>query len=207
MARSRGRRFVRGRRSSRSSHWHPFLWQAFNQVIRVAAGESYWASFWARYPSGEVDPLSEQITPSDETLVRYIGQLVVAWDAISTSFESPVSIVAGLIAFDGGTYPEFYENSLFQEGTSLVAPPSPVLEADDDWIIRIPMQFPADGSYQGPGDRIFIESRAMRKLPPGTGILAVIHPYTVLEPTVELPTLNWSWDGRLLVKSGYTSGG
>jgi len=199
------RRFSGRRRSGlrRSLRWTGALYQADNITLDAEIGQAQWASAWVRWPSGKVDPRDDQLTPSDETLVRSIQQITVAWLGI-LSFTPPVSICCGLIAFDGGQYPEFYEASIFQEGASFVAPPNPSFAPQEDWIIRAPFQFVSDGSFATMNSERFIESRAMRKLPPNTGVLAVlaVDNLTASPATV---TLTWSWDVRVCMKSGYTA--
>jgi len=202
----RSRRSVSRRGPKRPSTWRTFLVQTNALELQYREGESEWFSFWALWPAGEKDPVDDEVRPVDETLIRYVGNAQVQWAAVVPAPTEPVSLVLGLIAFDGGTYPEFYEAATFLEGTSLVAPPNPILEADDDWIIRMPYQFTNDGQIQNTGDTTFLQSRAMRKLPPGTGILCVGAALSTVGPAPgSTMTLYSSWDGRLLCKAGQSA--
>jgi len=200
---------ARNNASRRKLRWHPSQFAGDSVVFQAQPGASEWVSFWAKYPASEFDPdaLAQDepsVEPSDETLVRTLNQATVGWEGAVPGFESPTTVAFGLIAFDGGQYPKNYDLGIFQEGVSLFAPPSPILEADDDWIIRLPFTFVADGQIQNLGDQLYIQSRAMRKLPPGRGVLAVIHPYTILAAASSPVTLTWMWDMRLLCKTGWT---
>lgn len=208
MARGRfGRSKGRSRSSTRKIGWYPFQFAGNSQPVTIEEGtNSTWVSLWARWPSGENDSSASEPGPMpvDETLVRYIGNISCAWVGAAATFEAPIDVCFGLIAFDGGNYPDYYDLTAHVEGSSTVAPPNPLLEADDDWIIRVPFLFTTDSTYGSVTADTFLNSKAMRKLPPGRGILAVIAFGTVLNPTVATPTISWYWDGRLACKSGYT---
>lgn len=202
------RRVFRGRSrqsSSRKTRWTGFLWQGDSIALEARQGTSSWVSFWAKWPG---DGLNDDgfPEPSDETLVRYVGNVVcgLGLSALVPGLIPPVDACFGLIAFDGGQYPEYYDNNAYQELSSGVAPPHPIVNADDDWIIRLPMQFVVNGSYQGPADATFLNSQAKRKLPPGTGILAVFGVQNVTTPNEQVYNYSFSWDGRLAVRTGYT---
>lgn len=209
MRRFRGRSAHRGRRSSRKTRWVESVWQGLNIAFLAgspAMGSPYtWVSFWAKWPAGKADPLSDRLEPSDETLVRSLLRSSLTWDpGVADVYQACL----GLIAFDGGEFPDFYENGIFTSNTSFVAPPHPLVEGFDDWIIRQPYfntNF-TGFSFTNPSleDSKWTESRAMRKLPPDTGILAVLGVTNVLSlaPVIQL---NWAMDCRLAVRSGYTA--
>lgn len=205
------RRSFRGRSrrsSSRRTLWVHSLFQG-NGILSDADGQGNynWFSFWSRFPSGYVDNAVGASVPngSDETLVRTIVACTLAWTGAAASFEPPIDLVFGLIAFDGGNKPDFYDLATFGSGGSFVAPPHPVVNASDDWIIRIPANFVADASYASAVADPFVMSRAMRKLPTGMGILGVVAPYSVLDSPSQ-PTISWSIDIRHALRSGYTLG-
>lgn len=196
------RRSSRRRTSSgRKTYWafaQPQLLETtFNSPRQCYTG-------WASYPSGHVDPVTSRLIPSDETAVRVImnSQLLYNTDALEF-VTSPVLATIGLIAYDGGTNPSYYDGTLFSP-TSAGAPPFPNLNAGDDWIIRQPMIFQAGNSYQGPVATQFIESKAMRKLPPGRGILWCLE---VTDPNSLLGSMTFSGgsDIRIAMRSGFTA--
>lgn len=207
------RRFKRHSRSrsrgSRKTRWVGGVFQGSNIPFAAgspAIGSPYtWVSFWAKWPAGEVDPQSQRVEPSDETLVR---TLVRSQIGVLVTDGNILDIVVGLIAFDGGDFPNFYEAAPFTSNSALVAPPNPIIDADDDWIIRQPYHsVSATGlPFQPPSleERVWTESRAMRKLPPNTGVLAVVAVTNVLA-LVPIVSLNWNIDMRLAVRSGYTA--
>lgn len=202
-----GRR--RSRRSSsskvRKTHWEGGLFQGNLQFQTDLAGAYTWVSFWARWPSDFIEPSDATFPmPSDETLVRSIVQI-----AMGTTADSIVNFVYGLIAFDGGRTPDFYETATFVQGSALVSPPNPAVDYSEDWIIRQPIGLigllgEATAEYSFPMQApTFVESRAMRKLPPGTGILGVLGGINVLSSEPVVP-LRWTVDQRMAIRSGYT---
>jgi len=200
---SRSTRGRSSRRPRRNVKWLGAQWAFANLTMNARPGESQWTSFWVRWPSSAVDQasVSQGSMPLDETLVRTILNCQLVWQAVAPGVTNPVFATLGLIAFDGGQFPEFYDLTIFQEGASFVAPPNPNLENDDDWIIRLPFVFCTDGAIQQPGSNLFIESRAQRKLPPGTGLLAVLAAYSVIDEA-NTPTFYFGADFRCLLKSG-----
>lgn len=196
-------------RSSRKTRWNQGVWQGLNIVFAAgsqAIGSPYsWVSFWAKWPAGHDDPVSNHLEPSDETLVRSLMRTSLTWQAGTPDI---YEACFGLIAFDGGDFPDFYEQGSYVSNVSLVAPPNPIVDADDDWIIRQPyFNTSFTGfSFTNPSleDATWTESRAMRKLPPDTGILAVLAVTNVLS-LAPVISLNWAADFRLAIRSGYTA--
>lgn len=205
-----GSRRRRTGRSSRKTRWLGSLWQGLNVLMAAGSpsiGSPYqWVSFWLKWPAGSEDPLADhRVEPSDETLVRTLLRTSLTWQANTPDV---YQACFGAIAFDGGDFPDFYEQGSFVSNVSLVAPPNPIIDSDDDWIIRQPY---ANTNFTGFSftnppleNQLWTESRAMRKLPPNTGVLAVLAVSNALSlaPTV---ALNWSLDARLAVRSGYTA--
>lgn len=194
-------------RSARKTRWIGSTAQGNGSIVTDAGGGYGWACQWVKWPAGRIDTLAVDLNlvePSDETLVRTIvfGQLMM--DPGAAGGPSPINVCAGLIAFDGGEFPEFYENAFFVEGSSFVAPPHPIVRADDDWIWRFsgPSLFGDIGWSTGGGD-LANESKAKRKLPPGTGILFVVGALNYLGDD-SLHGISWTFDFRMAVRSGYT---
>lgn len=192
-----------GRSSGRKTYWAGSQW-AGNEVDFPDDASS--ACFWARWPSNFNDPhtAANSITPSDETLVRTILNMqMLTNDDIITFATSPKIITFGLIAFDGGQSPDFYDAVSFGAGAD-VGPPLPASQPGEDWIIRLPMVFQQANSYQGPVATQFIESKAMRKLPPGKGLLGVLE-YTDIFGTLSSTNWSFAFDIRMAFRSGYTT--
>lgn len=193
-------------RGSRRTFWTHSLVQVEGLIYETdGANADYdWLSVWLRFPSGYEDLGASSPMGSDETLVRTISALTVAWTGAAATFETPMNACFGIIAFDGGKKPEFYDLATFDNQASFVAPPHPIVNASDDWILRIPFQFLSDSTYGSVQAETFIQSRAMRKLPPGTGILGVFGALNLLGAATT-PTWNFSWDVRMALRSGYTA--
>jgi len=83
--------------------------------------------------------------------------------------------------------------------------PNPARDFGADWIIRIPMTFTVDNFSIGNIADIFIASRAMRKLPPRTGLLGCFGYEAILAGPDAVLTWTWQYDIRHLFKSGYYS--
>jgi len=143
--------------------------------------------------------------PSDETLVRTVQNVVCG---VNISSFLPGAIPAlhavwGLIAYEGGHDPSSYDGTVWNI-SDIGAPPHPVLDSYMDWIHRVPMLFVADGTFQGPGDITWIQSRAMRKLPPDFGILGVFGATTIGLDESAPRTFDVGVDCRMAFRSGYT---
>jgi len=218
MARRFRRRKSRGTgRKARRIRWVDASWQ-FRVNLEADLGTGVeWASFWAKWPasmaalSRSIPPGEEEIAtnePVDETLVRTISYLqsLVTNPGTGGVPNEPVNFCFGLIPFDGGEYPSFFDFAVFQEGVSLVAPPHPIFQADDDWIIRNPIVLASELQVldTGDGSELNIQSRAMRKLPAGKGILAVIGVVSLLTAASQVVTFDGGGDIRMAVKSGFS---
>jgi len=205
VARFRRRAGRRSGKSSRKTHW---TWTGIRASASLDVGEGgdpEYFSAWVRYPSGFIDPRIGHVMPSDETLVRMIVNANVLFEGsdLTTAPTSPVHACIGFIAHDGGHDPATYDAAVWA-ASSLGAPPHPLLDADFDWTLRLPFIFTATKSFQGPGDRIFIESRAMRKLPPQTGILMVFGPLSIGGVANNPKGFDLGIDCRQALRSGYT---
>lgn len=204
------RRFRRSARRGSSGKKRKLYWGASqfvgqNQALTVLDV----ASFWIKWPSGLFDPQrtspegNSTLTASDETWSRLV---------ISSSVQVPVQGVLpeslpsvptiGLIAWDAASQAD--AESLELAITSIADPgsaPSPTLRGDLDWIIRIPFPVLSDNSVAFAADATFLNSRAMRKLPPSTGVLACVSYVQPLD--VEATTVfSWTIDCRYLLKAG-----
>lgn len=189
--RSRGR----SNRKSRKSYWSGFR---FTGVGVELAGVDV-ATAWAHWPSGLRDPDSGEITAQDETIVRcLVGATVdVAFDVTGPN---PFVAVLGLIAWDS-----ISPNDLHKVVT-VGAAPNPAWGAQYDWIVRIPFTFTGTGTVEVTAADTWINSRAMRKLPPNTGLLACLGLQDpILGIDSDTYTMGWSADFRMLFKQGYYS--
>jgi len=203
VARFRRSRRTSGRGARRKVKWINGQFAIDSVTFDANPDQDQWTSWWLRYPSTQSDPfvVNPGVTPEDETLVRLLVNAQIIWEALVPAPNVPLCMCLGAIAFDGGEFPDFYDLAIFQRGVSLVAPPNPITEADDDWIIRLPFCFGSDGQIQTPGSEIFLESKAMRKLPPGTGIL-VVAAFRTLFDVALTPTVTLMSDWRAVIKSG-----
>lgn len=204
------RRFKRSRRTSGSKRRKTY-WNTANfvgQNIDLALGDV--ASSWAKWPSGLFDPRftgptgAPQLAPSEETWTRAVVQSTTQVPVQGTLPQTlPMQVVVGLIAWDSPNQADALslENAVTNIGSAGSAP-SPTLRGDFDWIIRIPFCYIADNLFSFAADATFLNSRAMRKLPPTTGVLWCVSALQPLD-TGATTTINWSLDVRFLLKAGY----
>lgn len=214
--RSRSMRHRRQGRSSRRNRWLGFNWQTNLTLETTPAIGVEWVSFWAKWPASlanvnavNVDPNEEFIQtnePVDETLVRTIWDwnFLVQNPGTGGAVDAVVNLCIGLIPFDGGEFPSFYEFGNFSSA-SAVAPPNPIFQIDDPWILRTPFQSVIETeiftTFPTP---LFLESKAKRKLPAGMGILCVISAVNFTVDTSHIVSVNAGGDIRMLVKSGFS---
>lgn len=159
----------------------------------LTAATTSTGNFWAKWPSGLVDTALAvpAVEPPDETVIAtkcslnmrvqtsplafgYVGFGLLAWDSVN-----PVDF-----QLTGGVYPsvggEFY-----------------------DWMWRdvIPITPGAANITYSIVVDSFTHSRAMRKMPQGTGVLAVVTYFIDAglgaSPAV---TVDWGWDIRMACK-------
>jgi hypothetical protein len=146
--------------------------------------------------------------PVDETIVRMITEfnLLTSSAGVNGSLPQPLNFCWGAIDFDGGEFPDFYDFAVFNSQTSFVAPPSPLTQMDDPWLIRMPFTLVTEtvinSNSSGPG--IFVESKAKRKLPAGTGILCVMAGINFLTDQSRLLNITGGGDTRMAVRSGFS---
>lgn len=217
--RHRSRRFRRsGRQKSRRIRWTGPTTFEIDQTLQASAlhGPEY-MSFWAKRPAStqsgaggslQVGLVANSNEPVDETLVRTLLSVQGALVVPGTTGVAPLCSVAyGIIPFDGGDQPEFYDFAIFQNNISLVSCPSPFVDSDDDWTFRnvygnSGREVVIFDNTLGPAQ--FTESKAMRKLPAGTGLLFVIGVLALNELDTLTATVTVSGDIRMAFKSGFS---
>lgn len=151
-------------------------------------------AFWARVPAGAIDNTGAAIpllVPDDWTLVR--TRLLYAWASNNGAAQvtHPWSAGIGLIDWDGLT-----DNPL-DLGNSI---PHVVEDTDEDWVFRNIGPAVQDNIVlggNGGGDLDAYQSRAMRKLSAGKGLLCV---FSVSQAVPENLIFNISVDVRMLFK-------
>lgn len=214
----RFRRRSSHRGSRRKNRWLGFSWDVdITLEADLGAGVS-WVSFWAKWPAsqsssagGRAIAVNEEVVPSnepvDETLMRILAtnNLRVTNPGSAGLATNPINYSIGLIPFDGGEYPSFYDFATFQSGASFTAPPHPILQMDDPWVWRYSFMSSAEVTFFSPnGSDLAIQSRARRKLPAGVGLLAVIGAISFLSAGTTPTNIFGGGEFRMLVKSGFS---
>lgn len=217
----RGRRFrrhSRGHRSSRRIRWSNLTYE-LDTVLEssIDHGPEY-VSFWIKFPAStavgggsaiQTTPELQNIgnEPVDETLVRSIISMQAAMVLTGTSGVAPLCQLGfGVIPYIGGDQPNFYDFAVFQSNISAVSPPSVFADGDDPWIFRDVWSNNGaevsrfDTTVQ---DATFCTSRAMRKLPAGMGLLAIVGVVSLLTVDSTPATVTMGGDIRYALKSGY----
>lgn len=211
----RGRSAGRGR-SARKTRWAVQNFAISDTLSTNVGVDAEWLSFWVKWPASmssssvRTIPPSEEVLPSNEPVDETWVNLIATWHAlclvpgVAGAPAVPVmNYCMGLIPFDGGEYPSFYDFANFTEGASNVAPPHPILQADDDWIIRWAWAVTAEVTIaEQLGTTEFVRSKAMRKLPAGRGVLAVIAAVNYFD-VVTNAGINIGGDFRYAVRSGF----
>jgi len=194
--------------SKRKLYWSGATFSA-NQVGLANAGLGETVSFWVKWPSGLINFSGGSPTDAgesfpeanDETLIRLISSLKV--DA-PVQGVLPGALLAtwcfGVIAWDA-TSVSAVDLDVAINDSGVV--PNPARELAADWVFRVPVPFTSDNFFGAPTDRIFLESRAMRKLPPRTGLLGVFGYEDILATPEEVIKFTWQLDIRTLFKQGY----
>jgi len=182
-------------------------------VNGISTGNYTWVSFWFKWPAGHfivpfpgAPDAGLKLEPSDETLVRTRSAFngLATYNANAGRIAS-YDVAIGLIAWDAGEFPGAFDLGTFNSNSSLFAPPHPIVDIDDDWILRDTYPFahfnPAALSVNAPDS--YYQSLAKRKLPPDTGILGVIGAANTIDE--QGLVMDWSWDCRVAVRTGYTA--
>lgn len=196
-------------RPTRKTYWTSGTYLGSNVPFETnnLTGADVWYSAWAIWPGGSfTDP---QLTtpspqPSDTTLVRTLVEGQVALDnGGDAGYIAPAQFCFGLIAFDGSRNPELYDNNT--GGTDdPIAPPCPLFDQNEDWIIRVPTIFTFQPGLSTEKTVLYQQSMAKRKLPPGHGVLAVVQASMFFDRAVTYH-FNFGFDMRFAMKSGYTT--
>lgn len=216
MRRRRSARRSGGRRSGRRTRWLGIDWGLGVTLNSNPDTGREWVSFWAKFPASMADtardiPADEESVisnePVDETLVRTFctlnGNVLVPGTGGAAT--NPTNFVFGIIPFNGGEFPEFYDFAIFQEVSSLVAPPNPIIQIDDPWVFRT-ASF-ASNEVQvfsnGFADLAF-QSRAKRRLPAGVGLLCVLGVSDFFSSAENNVAFNIGGEVRMAVRSGFS---
>jgi len=203
------RRRFSGRRSSgrkaRRSYWLGASLQAVAVPMQpgsLGAGSPTFGDVvtaWSAWPS-DTENYEGDIQAADRTVVRtIINAQIKSPQRIGPTANDTLQACLGLIAWD---HPDPVQLDGIQLGAGVV--PDPVLQPDADWLIRLPFCFAQFNQLQGPGDATFLVSRAMRKLPPMTGILAIFSWATGAPSSLGQEDWWFVWDVRHAMKSGYS---
>jgi len=199
------RHSMRGR-SRRKTHWEAARgWRSdpTSPMITNKVDTS-----WARWPSGTVDDSFsvvdfEYIVPEDVTLVstQFGGYVYVPGPSLDTV---QVAFGVGLIAWDS-TFPSDFDRVTNNSG--LV--PGPLQTPTLDWVHRWTVFGTAIGGvgfsidlthHTGWAPDSAVRSKAQRKLPAGTGLLACTElVVTDVDLTFELG-LAYEWEYRMIFK-------
>lgn len=164
-------------------------------------------SHWAKWPSGAVNDSREEvdfdfITEADETLVRTINSIRLQMDPPSLDTIN-WSFGFGVIAWPT-VQPTLFNLVTLDSNTEL---PGPLSSPEEDWVWRIhgsgravgDVGF-AIGADVGNGDFLGMTSRAMRKLPIGTGLLQICEVEAEGEGFETTGTFSFVHDVRMLFK-------
>lgn len=219
MARFRRSR-SRGRRSGRSRkvRWNGSTFSTAVDLQNSPAHGLEYITWWIKFPASTLVPANSMPiggTPSapfnepvDETLVRLrVGWQIYTAGQSVTGNAAQGTAVFGIIPFNGGEFPDFYDFSIFQLGVSLVAPPNPITNVDDPWVYRVGLSYstedPATADTETAPES-YVDVRSMRKLPAGVGLMAVLGVANLLNPDTGSTTVRFDGDVRYAVKSGFS---
>jgi len=211
MARFRRRRFHSRKRSTRKIRWDGQV-VAIDTILDANPNDYSWISFWVKQPASNarLAPINPSVNPSneptDETLVRLFSHFDMLVSVPGTAGVAPlVNIETGIIPWQGGELPEFYDFAIFSLA-SLVAPPHPTFNTDDPWVWRNSFGTAGAETLRGAtgGYELADWVRSMRKLPAGMGLLCVIGVIALLEDSSVPVTILYNGSQRYAVKSGFT---
>jgi len=183
------RRFHRSRRTSRSKG-RKLIWdgvQVMGPVELGGLGNEQQYLFWTKWPAGARETLDEtginrsgELLSLDETLVR----TRVIWNfAVATDIAPSVyNIALGITTWENNE-PEIYDNIVQSGGGFLGGPnqnPDPIVDLGEDWVFRSTVGYtpnvPNVETFfsTGGADVDSYQSRAMRKLSAGKGLICVV---------------------------------
>lgn len=214
MARFRRRfRSHRGRGSRRKIRWAGQFVSEQGLILDANPNDYSYTSFWVKDPASMARSTAfvapnviETNEPVDETLVRLYNHLDTTIRITGTSGIAPVTIISfGIIPFDGGEVPGFWDFAVFST-TSLVAPPHPMFQVDDPWVLRIDFSNGGLETAQFSSDQYERNEwvRSMRKLPAGLGLLGVLGCIAPSQDVSTPVTFDAGFIQRYAVKSGFT---
>jgi len=205
---------VRHRRHTRRSggkarqvRWiNSHMWSDLGQ-IGFQSGDR--AVAWMKWPAGHINTQFDILLPepSDETLIRSIW-----WPSLTRPGTdlNPVNVEFwsfGLIAWDAFD-PNLLDRQLIFAND--LSAPDPYF-GSDDWILKhtFIVNSPDGADFATsipPGAESQVQSRAMRKLPPDTGILGVLSLHQQASAGGDTCSATFGLECRLAVKSGYSVG-
>lgn len=214
MARFRRRfRSHRGGRRTRKIRWAGQFVSEQNLILDANPNDYSYTSFWVKDPASMARSTAfvapnvvETNEPVDETLVRLYSHLDATISIPGTGGIAPVTIISfGIIPFDGGEVPDFWDFAVFST-TSLVAPPHPMFQVDDPWVLRQDFSNGGLETFQFSSDQYERNEwvRSMRKLPAGMGLLGVLGNVAPSQDVSTPVTYNAAWMQRYAVKSGFS---
>jgi len=193
----RGRRSFRtGSSSRRSVKWGGMHW--YGRLVPLADWYSTVPSdvytFWLRWPSGIADPSTAFNIPEEDTFIKSLNYLSVGMNNGGAQANYPCFAGFGLIAWDA------IEPSLLDNTITAGSAPSP-FDLNYDWIwtnfVGSDVEnFVTGGGTQNGAESLFI-SKAQRKLPPGTGVLACCSLASARNAAL---LVNFEWSCRFAVK-------
>jgi len=211
------RRFRRSRGRSSSKTRRRVSWNgvwANGDVDLGSQGNDQQYLIWTKWPAGLVETTSETgiersglIQPIEETVVK-TKVLLSAVVTPDTGFSPHTATLCFGITAIENQVPAIFDN-VVQTGGGPGGPnfnPDPAFDLGEDWLYRLTygLNFGSgSGSFFasiGPNYREQWESRAMRKLRPGMGLLAVMSMKASLPD--QSYVVSFSLDVRHLFKSG-----
>lgn len=145
--------------------------------------------------------------PVDETLVRLYSHLDATVLIAGTAGVAPVvNHSIGIIPWQGGEVPAFYDFATFSLSGSLVAAPHPIFQLDDPWVWRSDFSNGSLETLQFSSDQYERNEwvRSMRKLPAGVGLLCVIGVLAPIQTSSTVVTIRAGFAQRYAVKSGFS---
>jgi len=204
------RKSSRGRTGQKRKVYWTGATLSINNADLANAGFGEVATSWAKWPSGllnfggTTNPANEGFPePSDETLVKTIVSANITLrlqGALQGTFLATGCF--GLIAWEASTNTAVDLDSVINASGTV---PNPARDWGADWILRIPATFTRDNFAIGNIAETFIVSRAMRKLPPRTGLLACFGFEDIFATPEDVVNWDAQFDMRFLFKSGYYS--
>lgn len=201
----RHRRRVGHKGSRRKMHWE--TGSQWSEVEADVSNATINIS-WAKWPSATIDDSSDVVpfdylTQKDETLIRTHFSGFCYVDAPSLEARTVV-LGFGLVAWDS-VNPENEHKQNYPAGLY----PSPISDGALDWVHRKIVSGKVEGAVGFSTDLVAtsmdmsdlsLQSRAMRKLPPGTGLLMCLELQMPRDSIETTGTLTYWFEYRMLFK-------